>query len=196
MSSEQWIAEEFIINGIVYPLKVSPKVCRKFHFWGWRTYKYFDAWQQHIGQFFEYRSSAHLPTYLEKLPCVYILYNNDEIVYVGQTVQLATRISGHIGKEFDYVQVIVCLDAGLRTRIEQHLIKTFAPAYNKAGNPQPHAKPIHLINFTEQIDFFNKEYSREDPNFLTNIFLKNIDNWRVHNHKFYPQHKPIYQRLS
>ena len=118
MSSEQWIAEEFVIEGVTFPLKVSPKVYRKFHFGGWRGYKYFDAWQRHIGQFFEYRGSAHLPTYLEKSPCVYILYNNDEIVYVGQTVQLATRISGHVGKEFNYAQVIVCFDTALRTRIE------------------------------------------------------------------------------
>ena len=70
-------------------------------------------------------------------PCVYFLFNNDDLVYVGQTVNLLSRIGTHINsaiysekaKQFNRVFFVPCdIDKLLET--EQAFIKFLTPPGN------------------------------------------------------------------
>ena len=66
-------------------------------------------------------------------PCVYFLCLNDEVVYVGQTVTLAGRISTHMCesvKDFDRVFFLPVDPADLDT-VEIALIRALRPKENK-----------------------------------------------------------------
>lgn len=170
MSSEQWIAEEFVIEGVTFPIKVSPPVYRRRGaIWG--AYSYFgkdttfNLWQEQIGQFYEY-GYAELPQYMLNCPCVYILYHNDEVVYVGQTKKLYGRIRGHFHKEYNYAQIIYCAEFGLRSRIEQFLIETYAPIYNRDFNPDPYSKALSLVDYEKEFTFIHGKRWRNHYNKL------------------------------
>lgn len=62
---------------------------------------------------------------------VYFLINDDEIVYVGQAVDLARRISQHWGgdKVFNKFALVECSIAEL-SNVEAEYIVKFAPRYN------------------------------------------------------------------
>lgn len=67
-------------------------------------------------------------------PCIYLLYLNDNIVYVGQTLCLARRIQEHMesGKEFDSFCVHTYMeDEYIRLQMERILIRKHRPKYNK-----------------------------------------------------------------
>ena len=73
--------------------------------------------------------------YFDK-PCIYMLYNNDKIVYIGQTECLARRISEHIQstKEFDsFVVHSFVEDEYIRLKKEKILIRKYKPALNVAN---------------------------------------------------------------
>ena len=62
---------------------------------------------------------------------VYILYKNDEIVYVGQTKQLLFRIGNHSKtKDFDQFSYISCESYEEMMDIETALILELQPKYN------------------------------------------------------------------
>lgn len=66
-------------------------------------------------------------------PCIYMLYKNDKIVYIGQTECLARRIAEHIqsDKEFDsFVIHSFVSDQYTRLKKEEILIRKHRPAYN------------------------------------------------------------------
>lgn len=66
-------------------------------------------------------------------PCIYLLYKNDKIVYVGQTKCLAKRISDHIvaGKDFDNFAVHSFVkDEYTRLKKEEILIRKYKPVLN------------------------------------------------------------------
>lgn len=66
-------------------------------------------------------------------PCIYFLYKNDKIVYVGQTECLARRIAEHLAtnKEFDsYVVHSFIEDQYIRLKKEEILIRKYKPKYN------------------------------------------------------------------
>lgn len=66
-------------------------------------------------------------------PCIYLLYQGDKIVYVGQTECLARRISEHLqsDKEFDsFVVHSFVKDQYVRLKKEQILIRKHNPKYN------------------------------------------------------------------
>jgi hypothetical protein len=67
----------------------------------------------------------------ELLSGVYLLMQGDEVVYVGQTRDLMTRLMGHLkdGKQFDGVRFIA-VEASLKDRTEAELIFRFKPKYN------------------------------------------------------------------
>lgn len=63
---------------------------------------------------------------------VYILYKNNEIVYVGQTKQLFFRINNHSKtKDFDQFSYISCGSYQEMMDIETALILELQPKYNK-----------------------------------------------------------------
>lgn len=165
MNSAEWIAEKFTINGITYPLQISQKVYRRFNkIWYGRKGREdveFNIWQQQIGQFYEY-NSADLPQFMLSLPCVYILFNNDKVVYIGQTKCLGERIKGHKWKEYNYAQIIVCPDWQTRSNIEKYLIESRNPIYNHVYNTQLQDFSFSLVDYSKEYEFMTRKYSKGD----------------------------------
>lgn len=63
--------------------------------------------------------------------CVYTLWDNDEIVYVGQSTQLGQRIMAHTkDKLFDSYSFIDCKSVDEMDSIESALIIQLQPKYN------------------------------------------------------------------
>jgi hypothetical protein len=80
-----------------------------------------------------------------RTPCVYFLINFGQIVYVGQSINLAVRVAQHRSgtngtpkKEFN--RVLYCPVAKNKLcDIESHFIKLLNPTYNRAGT-EPEAE--------------------------------------------------------
>ena len=62
---------------------------------------------------------------------VYFLYKKDEVVYVGQSVDIERRITEHPDKKFDSFKYIECNVDELDS-LEERCIKEIKPKYNKA----------------------------------------------------------------
>jgi hypothetical protein len=79
---------------------------------------------------------ARLTSASPDVPCVYVLKQGDEVVYVGQTVNLSGRISSHrCTKAFDSCQWAPVPREDLN-RVEAALIEHFNPRLNKQGAPR------------------------------------------------------------
>lgn len=66
---------------------------------------------------------------------VYVLLDGEEVVYVGQSGTMATRIENHIQgglKIFDRFAIIPCSPADL-TVTEAAYIRKYQPRYNRKG---------------------------------------------------------------
>ena len=67
---------------------------------------------------------------------IYALIRNNEIVYIGQSKQILSRISAHLAseKEFDSWSIVENLGeyctAGELNRLEKKYIRKFIPVYN------------------------------------------------------------------
>lgn len=90
----------------------------------------------------------------ELLCCgIYFLINNNEIVYIGESATIATRIVDHATgrhcqtckKEFTHWTWIEYLDKQERKKAELAYIGQFKPLYNIRGNEIP-LDPEKLIN--------------------------------------------------
>lgn len=69
---------------------------------------------------------------MRKIPCIYLLFKGQEIVYIGKSVNLEYRIPVHFDKDYDYLRYIPC-DKDKLFHYELRLIKYFKPKYNRAG---------------------------------------------------------------
>lgn len=70
-------------------------------------------------------------------PGIYFLLKDDEIVYIGQSVAVETRLGSHLAerkKEFNRWFWIPCPQQNLLW-VEAHFIKRFKPKYNKEAGP-------------------------------------------------------------
>ncbi len=74
---------------------------------------------------------------------VYALINNEEVVYIGQTKNMQSRISTHKrdkSKEFTHFSVISKLPNGIDKigldKLEEKYIKMFKPKYNVSHNAE------------------------------------------------------------
>lgn len=64
-------------------------------------------------------------------PAIYFLFCGDELVYIGQTVNLLNRVSSHFGrKDFDHFSYIVCARDDLNS-LERSAIWKYQPKLNK-----------------------------------------------------------------
>lgn len=67
--------------------------------------------------------------------CVYILKNNESVVYVGKSDNLCDRLSTHAkDKDFNSVLIIQLQDAKSQSLCENSLILKYKPKYNSALN--------------------------------------------------------------
>lgn len=78
-------------------------------------------------------------------PYVYLLWDRDEVVYVGQTFDIKTRIQAHLkDKDFNQISIIECTKEEI-DEVENHNITTLKPKYNKKDNPN-YKKPVEFID--------------------------------------------------
>jgi len=97
-------------------------------------------------------------------PCVYLLFNGDELIYIGQTSNLKTRVQNHInknisGKIFDRVFFLVAPEEEDRLLIEKKLIDFYRPKYNGYTGLECNTLGISL--------------SKDDEQFLRYLAMKN-----------------------
>jgi hypothetical protein len=91
----------------------------------------------------------------ERSTGVYFLVWNDEVVYVGQSVNVYSRITHHSSKEFDKYAYIPCHEDAL-DRLESLYIHCFRPRLNGNANATEKSAPIRLdkllgIKLKEQV---------------------------------------------
>lgn len=82
---------------------------------------------------------------------VYLLYKNNVLVYVGVACDIAVRLWQHRfkqGKDWDVVRYIEETDYLNAIKIENHIINTYKPLYNKAGAKYENIK----YSFKERFD--------------------------------------------
>ncbi|HEX2598114.1 MAG TPA: GIY-YIG nuclease family protein [Terriglobales bacterium] len=83
--------------------------------------------------------AASVPTY--KITGIYFLIQKGKVVYVGQSVSIATRVEQHKDKSFDAVSVIPCKLAHLDA-LESLYIHMLRPKYN--GHAKSLCAPLNL----------------------------------------------------
>jgi hypothetical protein len=79
----------------------------------------------------------------EKSSGVYFLVQDQEVVYVGQSVNVYLRIAQHVDKKFDKYAFVPC-KAELLDRLESLYIHTLKPRLNGNFNKQEKSAPIRL----------------------------------------------------
>jgi predicted GIY-YIG superfamily endonuclease len=69
---------------------------------------------------------------LKKIACVYFLLQGDEIVYIGQTVDIHNRISVHTRKKNKKFNKVLYHEVKKKNLliVENYLIKKYKPKYN------------------------------------------------------------------
>ena len=77
--------------------------------------------------------------------CIYALFKNEVVVYIGQSINPFNRIGQHTkDKDFDYFRLMPCLKKRL-TYWEDYLIGKYDPKYNiqkkRKGGPRTKKKP-------------------------------------------------------
>lgn len=65
---------------------------------------------------------------------IYLLYKNNEVIYVGQSVNMDRRTREHGRSNYDFAQQLPC-DKHDLNRFEKELIETLKPKYNCKHNP-------------------------------------------------------------
>lgn len=73
------------------------------------------------------------PPWPGTVPCVYLLLRDTEVIYVGKTGHIATRMQGHKSKPYTAVHVLVCASAEDAALLEGDLIFQHQPELNRAG---------------------------------------------------------------
>ena len=111
---------------------------------------------------------------------IYILFKQDEIVYVGQSINPYNRIGQHTkDKDFDHFRLMSCLKSRM-TYWEDILIWRYDPKYNvqkkKKGRPKPKKKPrveyecepLFIDSSTSHIGFGYHAVTHEGLKFVHN----------------------------
>ena len=64
---------------------------------------------------------------------VYFLYKNDDLVYIGQSINIFNRLYSHVenGKDFDFYSFVKCDTQKEAETFERYLINKYKPILNK-----------------------------------------------------------------
>ena len=80
-------------------------------------------------------------------PSVYILYRNEEVVYVGQSINPYQRMAQHLrDKEFTHIRILICRKCRM-SFWEQKLIQAYNPMYNVTHTKKKSGK-LRLVKKT------------------------------------------------
>lgn len=94
--------------------------------------------------------------------CIYFLLYNDEIVYVGYSKRVLSRLSFHVSdKHFNRVFVINQPDEKTALREEAKYIQEFNPVYNRINTS-------HKNKYMDVIDLFEKANNLEQKSTIKN----------------------------
>lgn len=78
-------------------------------------------------------------------PSVYILYRDEEVVYVGQSINPYQRMAQHLrDKEFTHIRILICRKCRMNFW-EQKLIQAYNPMYNVTHNKKKSTK-LRLVS--------------------------------------------------
>lgn len=78
---------------------------------------------------------------IPRIPCVYLLMLDDELRYIGQTVNLFNRIhTGHMDKLFNRILYAKCPNKILRDVIECYYVEHCFPLYNQISQHNKYLK--------------------------------------------------------
>jgi excinuclease UvrABC nuclease subunit len=86
---------------------------------------------------------------------VYFLWDEDELVYIGESENIYLRIGQHIKdgrKRFDDFTIYITED---RKLLEAYLINVLKPKYNKAHNQRPGYRPSNTAFVEGTMNHFN-----------------------------------------
>jgi excinuclease UvrABC nuclease subunit len=81
---------------------------------------------------------------------VYFLVQDQEVVYVGQSVNIYSRIAQHPDKKFDKYAFVPC-EVELLDKLESLYIHTLKPRLNGNVSKQEKSAPIRLDNLLRMI---------------------------------------------
>lgn len=81
---------------------------------------------------------------------IYFLIKNDEVVYIGQSINGIKRPIHHYDKDFDYFTFVNVRDKNKLDELENYYITKYEPKYNKTLN-----KTQAIISYSE---FYSKYY--------------------------------------
>lgn len=85
-------------------------------------------------------------------PGVYFLFNNNDLVYVGESEDIHRRVGQHRkDKEYDSYSFILQEDPHLRKRIEKAYIEQLNPLYNKRSGEGSNRKITHSYKTNEEL---------------------------------------------
>lgn len=103
---------------------------------------------------------------------VYALWKDDEIVYIGQTVQLEARLVVHTrDKDFDEYSYFKCRDGMEMDCLESYLINELRPKYNKAlGHGY-----ISINKVRERIRKLDEKYKHDTKYYVHNLKKKMLE---------------------
>jgi excinuclease UvrABC nuclease subunit len=87
---------------------------------------------------------------MKNIPCIYFLFNGDELVYIGKTFNLKHRIPNHFDKQYTYLRIIPCEKEKLYY-YEMRLIKWFKPKYNRHGLIYKAAKMMQTFKLEDDL---------------------------------------------
>jgi hypothetical protein len=73
------------------------------------------------------------PAWPSRSPCVYVLLNGTEVIYVGKSKSIGSRIAAHSAKPWTVAEVIICESEEDATSLEGDLIFQHQPPLNRAG---------------------------------------------------------------
>ena len=92
----------------------------------------------------------------DRSPYIYLFYNNNNIViYVGHTQNIANRMSKHIEEspfweEVSYIMCAETLNLNSLADYERYYIQKYKPKYNKRSFKKPHYLPdMVALDFIE-----------------------------------------------
>ena len=79
---------------------------------------------------------------------IYFLCKDNEVVYIGQSQDVTTRVNGHVGsKEFDSVTAML-VPKELLDEVEQYWIKRVKPELNIRYLEKPEKRPPKTRSFS------------------------------------------------